>query len=170
MHGTRQRHHREAGSRQYDMHQGSTSPTGAVKCCTHHLCSALDVLRQAQQQLCHHCGSGVQYTSAPTTQHQYPTRHTSSSSSLIFSSILLSKHQLLCPASCRSCCVLLRTAANHFLCCSDISYAAVAALAARVRSAGASLLLLGGRDGMLASSKPVVAVTAVRTGCGKSQV
>jgi len=61
-------------------------------------------------------------------------------------------------------------AANHRRHCSDISYAAVAALAARVRAAGASLLLLGGRDGMLASSKPVVAVTAVRTGCGKSQV
>jgi predicted GTPase len=53
---------------------------------------------------------------------------------------------------------------------SDISYAAIAALSAAVRSAGASLLLLGGRDGMLNSSKPVVAVTAVRTGCGKSQV
>lgn len=59
---------------------------------------------------------------------------------------------------------------DSLACRSDISYAAVAALAARVRSAGASLLLLGGRDGMLASTKPVVAVTAVRTGCGKSQV
>lgn len=53
---------------------------------------------------------------------------------------------------------------------SDISYAGVCALAARVRAAGAGLLLLGGRDGMLSSTKPVVAVTAVRTGCGKSQV
>lgn len=39
-----------------------------------------------------------------------------------------------------------------------------------MRAAGASLLLLGGREGMLPASKPVVAVTAVRTGCGKSQV
>lgn len=53
--------------------------------------------------------------------------------------------------------------------CSDISYESVQLLAARVRAAGANLLLLGGHEGMLASTKPVVAVTAVRTGCGKSQ-
>lgn len=55
-------------------------------------------------------------------------------------------------------------------CCSDLPYSTIAALSSRVRAAGAGLLLLGGRDGMLSSSKPVVAVTAVRTGCGKSQV
>jgi predicted GTPase len=44
------------------------------------------------------------------------------------------------------------------------------ALAARVRSAGAAFVMLPWHAGMLRSAKPVVAVTATRTGCGKSQV
>jgi predicted GTPase len=38
-----------------------------------------------------------------------------------------------------------------------------------VNAAGISFRLLGGNETMVKSSKPVVAVTAVRTGCGKSQ-
>jgi predicted GTPase len=51
---------------------------------------------------------------------------------------------------------------------SDVSHAHVMHLAARVNAAGASFLLPGDRT-MLESSKPVVSVTAVRTGAGKSQ-
>lgn len=51
---------------------------------------------------------------------------------------------------------------------SDLSNAAVAALAARANAAGADFLIPGAR-GMLRSRRPVVAVCAVRTGCGKSQ-
>jgi len=43
-------------------------------------------------------------------------------------------------------------------------------LASRVRCAGAAFELLPWMAGMLPSPKPVVAVTATRTGCGKSQV
>jgi len=46
----------------------------------------------------------------------------------------------------------------------DVMHKASTALAA-----GASFRLLGPRDTMIQSLKPVVAVTAVRTGCGKSQ-
>jgi predicted GTPase len=42
-------------------------------------------------------------------------------------------------------------------------------LGAIVNAAGADFRMLGGRSTMLASSKPVIAVCAVRTGCGKSQ-
>ncbi|MEM9489403.1 MAG: GTPase, partial [Myxococcota bacterium] len=42
-------------------------------------------------------------------------------------------------------------------------------LSARVNAAGADFRLLGTRDTMIPASVPVVAVTAVRTGCGKSQ-
>ena len=52
---------------------------------------------------------------------------------------------------------------------SDVPYAHVMHMAARVNAAGADFGLLGTRGTMLASSKPVVAVCAVRTGCGKSQ-
>ena len=51
---------------------------------------------------------------------------------------------------------------------SDVSHVHVMHLAARVNAAGASFLLPGNRT-MLKSSKPVVSVTAVRTGAGKSQ-
>ncbi len=52
---------------------------------------------------------------------------------------------------------------------SDIPYQKVMTIGARVNAAGANFLLLGHRETMLKSSKPVIAVGAVRTGCGKSQ-
>ncbi len=52
---------------------------------------------------------------------------------------------------------------------SDVSYAYVMRQAARVNAAGAQFVLSGARQTMLASTKPVIAVGAVRTGCGKSQ-
>jgi predicted GTPase len=52
---------------------------------------------------------------------------------------------------------------------SDVSYQHVMAIDAIVASEGASYVLLGPRDTQLESVKPVVAVGAVRTGCGKSQ-
>ena len=41
--------------------------------------------------------------------------------------------------------------------------------AARVNAAGAQFVLLGAKQTMLPSTKPVIAIGAVRTGCGKSQ-
>ena len=38
-----------------------------------------------------------------------------------------------------------------------------------MNAAGANFVLLGGKATMIKSSKPVIAVGAVRTGCGKSQ-
>jgi predicted GTPase len=52
---------------------------------------------------------------------------------------------------------------------SDLSHEAVMNKASRALAAGADFRLLGWKKTMLASSKPVVAVCAVRTGCGKSQ-
>lgn len=52
---------------------------------------------------------------------------------------------------------------------SDVSYHHVMNLAAVVQAAGANFVLLGPRDTMLKSTRPVVSVGAVRTGCGKSQ-
>jgi predicted GTPase len=52
---------------------------------------------------------------------------------------------------------------------SDISYQHVMTVAAVVQAAGANFVLLGPKDTMLKSAKPVVSVGAVRTGCGKSQ-
>ncbi len=52
---------------------------------------------------------------------------------------------------------------------SDIPYARVMHIGARVNAAGADFTLLGARQSMLKSTKPVIAVGAVRTGCGKSQ-
>ncbi len=52
---------------------------------------------------------------------------------------------------------------------SDISYQALMNIGALVNAAGADFTLLGPKNTMLKSSKPVVAVGAVRTGCGKSQ-
>ena len=52
---------------------------------------------------------------------------------------------------------------------SDVSYEHVMHIAARVQAAGASFTLLGPDVTMLWSSRPVVAVVAGRTGCGKSQ-
>jgi predicted GTPase len=52
---------------------------------------------------------------------------------------------------------------------SDLSHQAVMEKASRVLAAGANFLLLSGRETWVESSLPVIAVTAVRTGCGKSQ-
>jgi predicted GTPase len=52
---------------------------------------------------------------------------------------------------------------------SDVSHQHVMHWASRIIAAGANFKLLGGRQTMLPSSKPVVAVCAVRTGAGKSQ-
>jgi predicted GTPase len=52
---------------------------------------------------------------------------------------------------------------------SDVSYEYVMQRAARVNSLGVDFKLIGDDATMLASSKPVVAVCAVRTGSGKSQ-
>ncbi|MDZ7266164.1 MAG: cyclic 2,3-diphosphoglycerate synthase [candidate division KSB1 bacterium] len=52
---------------------------------------------------------------------------------------------------------------------SDISHEYVMHRASLVNAAGASFTLLGTRATMLSSSKPVIAICAVRTGCGKSQ-
>lgn len=51
---------------------------------------------------------------------------------------------------------------------SDLSYPAVMEKSAQVNAAGANFLLLGPSHTMLKSKKPVIAITAVRTGCGKS--
>ncbi|OPL17632.1 MAG: GTPase [Candidatus Aegiribacteria sp. MLS_C] len=52
---------------------------------------------------------------------------------------------------------------------SDLSNDSVMELCARVNSAGSDFTLLGAERTMLRSSKPVISVCAVRTGCGKSQ-
>ena len=52
---------------------------------------------------------------------------------------------------------------------SDVSYEYVMHEAARANAAGAGFHLLGAQQTMLPSSRPVIAVGAVRTGCGKSQ-
>src|SRR5919202_1318513 len=52
---------------------------------------------------------------------------------------------------------------------SDVTHEHVMHLASRTLAAGASYRLLSPRQTMLTSSKPVVAVCAVRTGSGKSQ-
>jgi predicted GTPase len=53
---------------------------------------------------------------------------------------------------------------------SDVTHAQVMHLGARALATGADFLLLGPDRTMLTSSLPVIAVTAVRTGCGKSAV
>ena len=52
---------------------------------------------------------------------------------------------------------------------SDLKHETVMHKASIAMAAGADFTLLGPESTMLKSSKPVVAVTAVRTGCGKSQ-
>ena len=52
---------------------------------------------------------------------------------------------------------------------SDVSYHDVMALSAKVNAAGADFALLGYKNTMIKSTKPVIAVGAIRTGCGKSQ-
>ena len=52
---------------------------------------------------------------------------------------------------------------------SDLAHEEVMHKAARVLAAGADFRLIGPKASMLSAAKPVVAVCAVRTGCGKSQ-
>lgn len=52
---------------------------------------------------------------------------------------------------------------------SDITHAQVMHIASRAMVAGANFVLLGPKQTMLTSQVPVIAVSAVRTGCGKSQ-
>ena len=52
---------------------------------------------------------------------------------------------------------------------SDVPYPRVMSLGALVNSCGASFCMLGPDGTMFPSTKPVIAVVAVRTGCGKSQ-
>jgi predicted GTPase len=52
---------------------------------------------------------------------------------------------------------------------SDVSYQHVMHIGAIVNAAGPTYMMLGPKDTMLKSSRPVVAVCAVRTGSGKSQ-
>ncbi len=52
---------------------------------------------------------------------------------------------------------------------SDIHYHDLMNLGALVNAAGASFTLMGPKATMIPSNKPVIAVCAVRTGCGKSQ-
>ncbi len=52
---------------------------------------------------------------------------------------------------------------------SDVTYQKVMSMSAIVNAAGANFILFGWRETMVRSVKPVVAVGAIRTGCGKSQ-
>ncbi len=52
---------------------------------------------------------------------------------------------------------------------SDMAYDAVTHKVSRVQASGANFKFLGGKQTMVKSTKPVVAICAVRTGCGKSQ-
>jgi predicted GTPase len=53
---------------------------------------------------------------------------------------------------------------------SDVSYAHVMRVGSRVLATGADFVLLGPERTMLRAGVPVVAVSAVRTGCGKSPI
>ena len=52
---------------------------------------------------------------------------------------------------------------------SDVSYQHVMSVGAIVNAAGANFVMLGPGDTQIKSTKPVISVGAVRTGCGKSQ-
>jgi len=52
---------------------------------------------------------------------------------------------------------------------SDLPYKRVMGMSAIVNANGANFVLLGTKDTMIKSTKPVIAVGAIRTGCGKSQ-
>ncbi len=53
---------------------------------------------------------------------------------------------------------------------SDVPHEQVMHLGSRALAVGADFTLLGPQSTMLTSTRPVIAVTAVRTGCGKSQI
>jgi predicted GTPase len=52
---------------------------------------------------------------------------------------------------------------------SDVTYNHVMKLSSIVNAAGANFMLIGPKETQLKSTKPVIAVVATRTGCGKSQ-
>jgi predicted GTPase len=52
---------------------------------------------------------------------------------------------------------------------SDVPYNRVMGVSAIVNAAGANFVMLGAKDTQIKSTKPLIAVGAVRTGCGKSQ-
>ena len=52
---------------------------------------------------------------------------------------------------------------------SDVPYSTVMGVGAKVNAAGADFTFLGPKSTMLKSTKPVIAIGAIRTGCGKSQ-
>ena len=52
---------------------------------------------------------------------------------------------------------------------SDVPYNRVMNISSMVNAAGANFMLLGPKETMIKSTKPVIAVVATRTGCGKSQ-
>lgn len=52
---------------------------------------------------------------------------------------------------------------------SDVPYQRVMNMSATVNAAGANFILLGPGETMISSTKPLIAVGATRTGCGKSQ-
>jgi predicted GTPase len=52
---------------------------------------------------------------------------------------------------------------------SDVPYQHVMNISSIVHDAGANFVLLGTKDTMIKSNKPVISVGAIRTGCGKSQ-
>ena len=52
---------------------------------------------------------------------------------------------------------------------SDVTYHKVMGVSAIVNAAGADFMLLGPSNTQIKSTKPVISVCAVRTGCGKSQ-
>ncbi len=52
---------------------------------------------------------------------------------------------------------------------SDVSYEYIMHIAAEVMAAGANFMVMGTGQTMIKSKKPVIAICAVRTGCGKSQ-
>lgn len=66
---------------------------------------------------------------------------------------------------------LIKKYAGDIVCLSysDLSHEDVMHKASIALANGANFLLLGPKDTLLKSKKPVVAITAVRTGCGKSQ-
>ena len=52
---------------------------------------------------------------------------------------------------------------------SDVTYRKVMSVSAQVNAAGANFMLLGPGQTMIKSTKPVIAVCATRTGCGKAR-
>jgi predicted GTPase len=52
---------------------------------------------------------------------------------------------------------------------SDVTYQHVMEVGARVNAAGANFILMGPKGTQIESTKPLISVGAVRTGCGKSQ-